>query len=138
MRSNRLALVQARGPRIVSAWPFVALALWLLLVGGAELAARSGLPAGTLCHFRRLTGIPCATCRGTRAAFALGKGNVAAAIQFNPLVTAMLVWLGIWSLLRFGFKRRLEIGLSLVERRLAWLLLSVAFAANWAYVILCE
>jgi hypothetical protein len=43
------------------------------------------LPA---CPLRTLTGIPCPTCGSTRAAFALQRADLVAALHFNPLATA--------------------------------------------------
>jgi hypothetical protein len=39
------------------------------------------------CPFHRMTGLPCPTCGGTRAAVLLSGGNVSAALSLNPLVT---------------------------------------------------
>src|ERR1700683_732636 len=56
-------------------------------------------PAVRLCGFHWLTGLPCPLCGLTRAMFALAKGHLAEAIQFNalsPLGFAMLFSL-FWS-----------------------------------------
>jgi hypothetical protein len=47
------------------------------------LAFAKGLPP---CPFHWLTGLPCATCGGTRALLALGRFDLGAAFGWNPLV----------------------------------------------------
>lgn len=49
------------------------------------VAAGEWLPVHPFCPFRRLTGIPCPGCGGTRAARLLLKGEFAQAVWLNPL-----------------------------------------------------
>ena len=114
-------------------------ALGALLVIG--VAAARWLPAELLppCNFHRLTGYPCLTCGGTRAAQALSRLDLAAAFRLNPLVALLLVLAGPYALWGFAARvwkwrrPRLELG----SRREKWLLgiaLLALVAANWIYL----
>lgn len=65
-----------------------AAALALLLLAPAAPVVAPGLPP---CFFHQVTGLPCPTCGGTRAALALLSGDVPGAFHANPLVAAALV-----------------------------------------------
>jgi len=69
-------------------WGGVALALLALGPVGDRLAA--SLPG---CFFRSVTGIPCPTCGGTRAALALARLDFPDAFHANPLVALALLFL---------------------------------------------
>jgi hypothetical protein len=74
-----------------------------------RLAGIEQTSSGTLCPFRRVTGLPCPFCGGTRAAASLAHGDVIASIRWNPLV-AVLVVVGLvaWAprpIARAGFVR---------------------------------
>jgi hypothetical protein len=75
-------------------------------------------------------------CRGTRAAFALLRGDLPEAVRFNPLATLFLI--GVVSYLAYLSiaGRNLEISLLRSELILLWTLFLLALAGNWAYVIL--
>lgn len=92
------------------------------------------------CTFHAVTGRPCLTCGGTRAATALAKFDFRKAFASNPLVALALVLSGpmsVWGALAWSFKLprpRLELG----SRRGRWALyiaVLAALAANWAYLI---
>src|SRR5687767_10887839 len=70
-----------RLPAPVMFFGFVLLAMAIALILGAMQIT---LPA---CSLKRMTGIPCAFCGGTRALQALGHLHLAEAFWFNPLVT---------------------------------------------------
>lgn len=131
----RLRLVRASGwPRI--GWgPTFWGALWVLalLVGIAWGLARTGGP--TLCHFKRVTGIPCPTCGGTRAAGHLLAGDVLLAFQTNPLL--FLVGMALVAILAFRLvgRRRLEVETSPGVRRRAWWIFALLVLVNWAYLV---
>ena len=50
------------------------------------------------CTFKKVTGIPCVACRGTRSFRALAKGEIVEAVKFNPLAIVScvigFVWIG--------------------------------------------
>lgn len=130
-------------PRIVNVerrWP---LPWWVVAIvvlwGGSVLAIEvfrpRGVDAPITCTMRRVTGVPCATCGSTRAALALTRGDAVSALRYNPFVTIGGVALAGVGVLRVGLGRRVEVGLGRGGRRVAWCLVGVAFAANWAYVI---
>ena len=112
-------------------WGAVALALMVLSPLAPALAA--SLPE---CFFRRITGIPCLTCGGTRALLALLAGNLPAALQANPLVTAALVGL-VGGGLAAGSLALAGRGVADPERLPGWARPAVVFvlAANWLWLI---
>jgi len=121
-----------------------------LLLAGIALAAMVGIlalrwvPPGLIplprCAFHALTGQPCLTCGGTRAARALSRLDLVAALRANPLVASALIASGplaLWGLAAWTFKLprpRLE-----AQRRgEQWALRLGALAlvaGNWAYLI---
>jgi hypothetical protein len=80
-------------------WGAAGLGLAALFVFLAALGP-AGLPGFELCLFRRLTGISCPACGLTRAAAALGRGDLAGSIAHHPLflplalaaATGWLLW----------------------------------------------
>lgn len=93
----------------------------------------------TPCLLRAVTGVPCPTCGGTRAAIALAQGRPLAALADNPLVTvvvaATVVWAvcGIVATLVPRWRRRIERSPG-DGRRLVLLALGLV-AANWVWLI---
>jgi hypothetical protein len=92
------------------------------------------------CTFHRITGYPCLTCGGTRAARSLGRLEVGRALASNPLVAIWLIlalphalWVAasrIWQLPRprlFPESRR--------DRYLMWGGVVLLVLANWAYLV---
>lgn len=81
------------------------------------------------CLFKKLTGLPCAFCGGTRSAHALLKGDLASALYFNPLsivAVALLIILAIlliWEALR---GRALTDWQALLGRVRPWMPLTMA------------
>ena len=65
-----------------------AAALSALILSPLASGAAAGLPP---CFFHRVTGFPCLTCGGTRAALALLSVDFAGAFHANPLVAIALV-----------------------------------------------
>ena len=92
-----------------------------------------------LCLFKRLTGIPCPTCGGTRAALHLLRGDPSAAWRSHPLATVLLLGVMVYAALsaaRLASSRRLPV-LQASPRAWCWLggiLLALA-ALNWGYLI---
>lgn len=83
--------MQAQRPAAILPW------VALPVVGMAGLAT---LPIGiapTLCPFALITGTACPGCGLTRAAAALIRGDIGAAMALHPLVLLVAVWaLGWW------------------------------------------
>lgn len=115
--------------------PALVLAVWCgLVLTGQVVQAVTGREV-VLCWFRRVTGLACPSCGGTRMVAAIASGDWAAAVAFNPLLLALIVWLLVWGTLRFGLGRRIVIQLHPHARRIGWSLLAVALVANWLYLI---
>ncbi len=114
-------------PRVVgvmSAWAIGVVAV-------AAVQARSGFSGSPLCLFRRVTGVPCATCGGTRAVLAALRGHVFDAFLLNPLVFVGLIAGASWLVTRVGFGRRVELRMTPVR----WIALGALFVLNWAWVV---
>ncbi|HSB36249.1 MAG TPA: DUF2752 domain-containing protein [Thermoanaerobaculia bacterium] len=112
-------------------WGGVAIALVALGPFVEKLSAK--VPA---CVFRGMTGVPCPTCGGTRAALALAHLDPAGAFQANPLVALGLVFLIGGGLVAFA---RALSGRGVAEpvHVPVWVRagLVLALAANWFYLI---
>ena len=92
----------------------------------------------SVCAFKRLTGLPCATCGSTRALAYLAHLDVGGAFSMNPLAVLLVVLVAAWCfadviLLLRG--RVLSLDLSAGELRLVQISLLVALAGNWAYLV---
>ncbi len=112
-------------------WGGVALALVALGPLGDRLAAN--LPG---CTFRSLTGFPCPTCGGTRAALAFARLDVPAAFHANPLVTlALFLLVGGGAVA--GARALAGRGVREPARFPVWVRagLVVLLAANWFFLI---
>ena len=130
--SSRLA---ARG---VSSLIILAALLWGTLVVAALAISRVTGNDVYTCTFRRMTGYPCATCGGTRAAERLLRGDLFGAIALNPLATAVVIGTPLLLLWWIAVppppppttprKRRVPVWAAV-------LMLVAIVAANWAYVL---
>lgn len=115
---------------------------WSLLCAAVAMAAIaiSCQAAGIrLCLFKRLTGIPCPTCGGTRAVLHLLRGDLSAAWRSHPLVAVLLLGLMVYAVLSaasLASFRRLPV-LQASRRVWCWLagLLLALAALNWGYLI---
>jgi len=87
------------------------------------------------CMLKRMTGIPCLGCRGTRAAFAFAHGDLAQSLVFNPLAFALGVFILGWTLLMALTGRYPAVSFQEPWGKLAILLLIFFLIGNWAYVI---
>ncbi|HQR47294.1 MAG TPA: DUF2752 domain-containing protein [Thermoanaerobaculia bacterium] len=110
-----------------------AAALGLLVLSPAARLVAPGLPP---CFFHSVTGLPCPTCGGTRAALALLEGDVALALHLNPLVTAALALLVGGGLLA-GLVALAGRGVKEPARLPGWTRAAVVLllAANWLWLI---
>ncbi len=101
-------------------------------VPAIERIAVQGRPTCTLKIF---TGIPCLGCRGTRAGFAFGKGQIGRAIAYNPLATLLGIVVTGWSVMVATAGRLPSFHLTKPGQNLAWVLFVFALIGNWIYVI---
>jgi len=72
--------------------------IWLLITYNRSVS-NGGEPG--VCIFKRLTGIPCPSCGSTRSVLSLLKGDVLAALYWNPfgfILMAIMVISPIWIL----------------------------------------
>jgi hypothetical protein len=112
-------------------WGGVALALVALGPLGERLAPN--LPG---CFFRSVTGLPCPTCGGTRAALALARLDLPAALHANPLVALALLFVVVGGVAA-GAMALAGRGVREPSRVPVWVRagLVVALAANWFFLI---
>lgn len=88
----------------------------------------------SLCTFKKLTGHPCATCGGTRAAVRLAHLDLLGAIEYNPFATALLIGFAAWFVITFLRAGRPLITWTSRRRAIAFALVVAALALNWVYV----
>jgi len=115
-------------------WAVAVVAAWLGLVLVFTAMARGGAES-TACVLKSATTIPCPTCGSTRAVLHATEGQPLAALAQNPFVVTLGVGIVAWLVLRVIFGRRIVVRCSRNARCLLWTLATVAFLANWAYVI---
>ena len=83
------------------------------------------------CPMKSITGLPCMTCGGTRAVFALGRLEMMTALRFNPLVTVLAVGVATYvvtSVIRRPWRPRWSLASKVT--------MVVAAVANWAYLVI--
>ncbi|MFP4107383.1 MAG: DUF2752 domain-containing protein [Phycisphaerae bacterium] len=119
-------------------WPRWAVCLvlgWLSFVSlGAWLERAFGIVL-VRCWFKTLLHIPCPACGLTRSGLSVLGGNLWKAFLYNPfwvLVIGMFLFL---LCVRLACGRWLTLQLTRSERIAAWIVISMAFMANWAYLI---
>ena len=90
------------------------------------------------CTFKKITGLPCATCGGTRSTFYLSRLQLKQSLLINPMVflgfVGLLMW-GIISLISIAFYKSKTISFTLPGKRLLIILLVGGLLINWAYLI---
>jgi hypothetical protein len=122
----------------VTAWmrvwwaPLAVGAVWALLVVASVVMPRGAAGVATVCAFKRVTGVPCATCGSTRAAAALVRGDVVGALTLNPWVTVVVVGVPVWMLAR----RTREPVWAWTHSRAVWAVMGTGLAVNWVYVVM--
>ena len=116
------------------------LALLVLGVAGAfgiMLLGLDRLPFA-VCTFKAMTGLPCFTCGGTRAAARLARLDVAGALAMNPLVAVGAMAMVPWALADLVLRRRgSALGLEVDPAArvvLRWLVVALA-VANWGFLL---
>ncbi|BCU77691.1 DUF2752 domain-containing protein [Luteolibacter sp. LG18] len=95
-------LVQPESTRASSAWTarlgsLMAPAGLLALLIGIAVSKPWIAANAPQCVFHRLTGLECPGCGGTRAFFALSRGDLSASLRYNPWALVLVAGLGIWS-----------------------------------------
>src|SRR5262249_21880949 len=116
------------------------LSVSLVSLGLAAVWLTAGLP-WPRCAFHEITGLPCATCGMTRCGIQFFHGHFLAALQWNPLVFAVLCGLAVFDLYALATvlarTPRLRIHVS-TQRTKIFLRVSVvsALALNWIYLLL--
>ncbi len=123
-----------RPPRLA-----VAAALLILAFGLFAALSTAHWDGPVICLFRRLTGLPCPTCGFLRGTGAVLRGHPGLALRTNPL-DALIILVVIPAAAVLGVARLargavLRVTLSRRERLVAWAVVLVAVAANWAYVL---
>jgi len=116
-------------------WAVLLVLLWIALVLVATLLPQSA-SMGTICMFRRFTGVPCPTCGGTRAFLSVLDGRLLDAFLLNPLLMLFEILALVWLAAKLVLGRRLSLRLSQLERRVTWAVLALVFFLHWAYLIL--
>jgi hypothetical protein len=121
---------RARARRFWPAWAVALVVCWAALAAAASALA----PRTTLCVFKRLTGLPCPTCGTGRAMLLAARGDPLGAVLSNPLMVAIAALFVVETIARTAFGRSILPRAGAV-RRLGLLVLAVAVALNWAYVL---
>lgn len=112
--------------------------LFTLALAGA-LVALAHFCGIMLCPLRRFFSIPCPTCGATRAVVEMAKCNFSEAFAIQPLVSALVLVvlpLVALSVVVVGRKRFFESVRRLARMPAVWVVLLLAVASNWVYVIL--
>ena len=122
-------------PRLLALVYFAIATLgWVALRWWGDAIARAAR-----CPLFEITGLPCPTCGGTRAALALARLDPGAALQANPLVVVGALLLGLWGAWGAAATAvpRLRAGVAFgpAEQRLWRLGAAVALTAAWGYQI---
>ena len=113
----------------------------LLVLGAAGLRLLPGERGpSAACAFKVVTGRPCPSCGGTRAARSLAHLEFGEALRWNPLVAACLMFAGpygAWVVAARIFNLR-RVRLRLAGRKERWMLAAAVLGillANWAYLV---
>ena len=109
------------------------------IASGLLLAPITGELARWLpeCRFHRLTGWACPSCGATRATLALARGELVAAVSWNPLIAvtfATVALAGLAAPLVVVLVRRVPVMSGGLSAKGWWLLVAMILA-NWAYLV---
>ncbi|MDF1815929.1 MAG: DUF2752 domain-containing protein [Verrucomicrobiales bacterium] len=89
------------------------------------------------CSFKRVTGIPCVACRGTRSFRALAEGKVGLALKYNPLAVVACVIAAIW-MGGYVWRKGQPPSRNYLSVRGVAILTAALLIGNWIYLILTE
>jgi hypothetical protein len=128
-------LVPCRRTPGVPLWALGLSALWGSGVVVLRLLVPEDGSRSSPCLFRHVTGLPCPTCGGTRAAEGFLHGDVGAAFSWNPLLSTFAVLALAVLVCRVATGRSPTLGLGARGRRTAWIATAVLFFGNWAYLL---
>jgi len=106
----------------------------LLVVAAWVFSQRTGI-AVPLCTLRRVTGLPCPTCGGTRATMSLVQGHLLDAMTLNPGVTILLLLTPLWIAWRWPRAGKRTQPWTPRRRAVMAVIAWVVLASNWAYVL---
>lgn len=109
--------------------------VWCVLVAALVVIGPADASAPPACNLRRITGVPCPTCGGTRAAAAIGRGEVLEAAAHNPLLVLGGPVAAVWACISARRGAQHAGGSRRRRTHAAWALVVAAVGANWAYVI---
>ena len=117
--------------------------LWLAVTGAFVAAAAVVIPSPNvqlpLCALKVLTGLPCPTCGLTRAVLAVTRGDLGAALFFNPLAvvagTASMLYLAYAATVLVLRLPRFRPRLSPADARFARAISLLLLLANWVWLI---
>lgn len=123
-----------------STGPVIALVAVLGLIIGFELVQVFLPPPAsgeirTTCNLRRVTGIPCPGCGGTRAVKAAFRLDPVGALRHNPFVSSVLLVAVVVLLVRLLSGYALRLDLSGTGWVLVAVLVVVLLLANWWWVL---
>ncbi len=120
------------------AWPRTT-----LIIVGVFAAAALGLTmlskalgvSLTTCLLKRMTGVPCPACGGSRTALYAIEGRLVESFVCNPLIFIILAVSMALLTLRLVTGRRLVLNLSRGQKIVALVVGGLVVAANWAYLL---
>ena len=104
-------------------WDYILWAAALIVPFAATAFLKFGL--AWPCTFKLMTGVPCATCGGTRALAALGHGHLLNALAWNPMVVLALFAFALKPFIRYR-----------PRPSIFWPCFWTLLLANWIYLIL--
>ena len=113
----------------------------LLFLGFVLLAIMIALAFGALqitlpvCSLKRMIGIPCAFCGGTRCLQAIGHFHFAQAFWLNPLVTLGALAAGPVAILSLLFPHPFNRAIARCKKLPVIVIALTLVALNWIYVI---
>ena len=97
-------------------------------------------PTRVACPLLKHTGIACPTCGGTRAGLALGRLDPVTAFAENPLISLLLIMLGVWfvyAVLATLLPRlRVTVRFSTGERHVLRMMALGIVMSSWVYEII--